>query len=362
MRFGLLCSAGPKAEGFKAALHARGHPAPLHFTFQQFIQNKIAFEDILKKINILRIDSPGGGYDIWKSFADHLAIPTSGYQSRHGQIYPQGPFVDGTYACIKSACDMARQHDVLCTVDPLAVQCFMDKRATHDLTTPIIPTPEALPEVKGWDPLHNAMKARGIRNVFMKLRYGSAASGVLAIETFGSKLRLWTSVERVQMKGETQLYNSLRIRKYLDHEAKHIIDDVAILGVHTEAWIPKLRLDNKPCDLRLLVVDGQPAHCVVRCSSTPLTNLHLSNARLDVDVVRQQLPKQTWRQVLEIGMKAGQLFPDHLCIGVDIALHKDSYKPYLLEVNAFGDHLNNVTYEGLNPYEFQIRLLEKKVA
>jgi len=362
MRFGLLCGMGPRTDGFSEALKARGHPPPILLTYEQFIQNKNALNDLLESVDILRIDSPGGGYGIWKSFADYLGVLTSGHHSRHGQIYPQAPFVRGTYDCVKSAFDLAFKQGVPCTVDPHAVQCFMDKTATHKLFTPSILTPESLPEVQSWEELRSAMQARSLTNVFMKLRYGSAASGVLAIETFGSKLRVWTSVERVEEGAKTSLFNSLKIRKYLDDNAKRLIDDVAIMGVHTEAWIPKLRVGGKPTDLRLVVVDGIPAHCVLRCSATPLTNLHLSNERLSAEEVRQRLAAKVWEEVLDIGLKAGQFFPAHLCIGVDIAIHKDTQKPYLLEVNAFGDYLNNVYHDGLTPYEFQIRHLERKFA
>ena len=193
MRFGLLSGGGPRAEGFAAALEARGHPSLRHVTYQQFIQNQAEFKDLLSAVDILRIDSPGGGYDIWKCFADYLGISTSPYDNRHGLIYPQTPLERGTYECIKAAYDLAAAQGVKCTVDPQAVQRFMDKSATHKLSTPTIPTPEALPDIRNWEELQSAMLERGLTRVFMKLRYGSAASGVLAIEVLGQKLRLWTT-------------------------------------------------------------------------------------------------------------------------------------------------------------------------
>lgn len=362
MRFGLLCGNGPRVDGFANALRSRGHPAPQHMTYEQFIQNQTYFKDLLGTVDVLRIDSPGGGYNIWKYFADYIGMPVASYHKNYGQIYPQTPFVRGTYDSIMSACDLAFKQGVSCTVDPHAVQCFMDKRATHELCKPFIPTPKALPEVNNWTELHGVMKARDLDNVFMKLRFGSAASGVLAIEKLGPKLRVWTSVERVEDGYKTYLFNSLKIRKYLDEKAKRLIDEVAIMGVHVEAWIPKLRLDDKPCDLRLIVVGGVPAHCVVRRSVTPLTNLHLSNERLTAKVVRERIPPKVWDEILDIGVKAGHFFPKHLCIGLDVAIHRHTQKPYLLEVNAFGDHLNDVHYDGLTTYEFQIRYLERKFA
>jgi len=362
MRFGLLCGIGPRANGFADALKTRGHSTPRHLAYEQFVKDKDVLRAFLQDIDVLRIDSPGGGYDIWKCFSGHIGMPTSGYQKQYGQIYPQAPFVHGTYGCVKLACDLAYEHSVPCTVDPQAVQCFMDKHTTHKLCAPSLSTPEALPEIKNWAELNAAMKARDIRNVFMKLRYGSAASGVLAIETFGSKLRVWTSVELIDDRSGVQLFNSLKIRKYLDKEAKRLIDIVATMGVHTETWIPKLQLEGKPSDLRLVVVGGVPVHCVVRRSASPLTNLHLNNERLSTEEIRHKLPSKIWDEILDMGTKAGQFFPKHLCIGVDIAIHRESKTPYLLEVNAFGDHLNDVYYDELNPYEFQIRHLEKKYA
>jgi len=362
MRFGLLCGSGLRADGFTSALKKRGHPAPLHLTFQQFVQNKQLLQSILETVDILRIDSPGGGYNIWKCFADFTDISTLGYSEFHGLIYPQSPYVSGTFKSINTAREMADLQGVACTVDPNAVQCFMDKRATHDVCTSTIRMPAILPVVKSWPELNSAMKEQGLTNVFMKLRYGSAASGVLAIETRGSKLRVWTSVERVEKNFQTHLFNSLKIRKYLDDKAKELIDDIAAMGVHTETWIPKFRLDDMPVDIRLVIVGGKPAHCVIRRSKTPLTNLHLNNERLKAEQVKQKLSPAVWDEVLDIAVKASQTYPEHLCVGVDIAIHKLSKTPYLLEVNAFGDHLNNVYHEGLDPYEFQLRYLEKEFA
>lgn len=362
MRFGLLSGLGPRLDGFSAALTSRGHPAPTHLTYEQFIADPESLKDILERVDILRIDSPGGGYDIWKCFADYVDLPTTGYEKQHGQIYTQAPFVQGTYQAIKSASDMAATQDVTCMVDPEAVKCFMDKQAAHELCSGTITMPERLPSISSWADLDRTMNAKGLTRVFMKLRYGSAASGVIAIETKGSRLRLWTSVERVEGASGAFLFNSLKIRKYLDDDARRLIDQVAMMGVHTERWIPKLRIDNKPCDLRLVVVGGEPVHRVVRCSGTPLTNLHLGNERMSAEAMREILSETVWAEILDMGKRAGALFPKHLCIGIDIAVHKETRNPYLLEINAFGDHLNRVYYDGLDPYEYQIRYLETKFA
>lgn len=345
-----------------AAVTARGHPAPLHVTFEQFMENPDGLDKVLDRVDILRIDSPGGGYDIWAGFADYLNLPTAGFENRHGQIYPQAPFVQGTYQTIKSAHALATAQGVPCTVDAQAVRCFMDKHATHERCSPTIAMPERLPQLSSWADLEGALQATGLTQVFMKLRYGSAASGILAIEKMGSRLRVWTSVERAADGPRTELFNSLKIRKYLDDDAKHLIDDVAAMGVHTERWIPKLRIDEQACDLRLVVVGGQAAHAVVRRSETPLTNLHLANERLSSEAMRDILSETIWAEILDMGQRAGACFPEHLCIGIDIAVHRETHKPYLLEVNAFGDHLNRVYYDGLDPYEYQIRYLETKFA
>ena len=364
MRFGLLSGSGLRAEGFTAALISRGHAAPVHLTYAQYIQNPDALRRLLTQLDVLRVDSPGGGFDIWQCFADLTGNPATGFQKRHGQIYPQAPFVEGTFSSVKSASDLANKQGVPCTADPNAVSLFMDKSRTHAFCQAHdFPVPQKLPGAKSCKELENQMSDLGFRRVFMKLRYGSAASGVLAIEKQGQRLRILTSTEMKKSGDEIILYNSLKIRKYLEQDARFLIDHMlANFEIHTEEWIPKLRLDDKPADIRLLVIDQKPAHLVLRSSSGPITNLHLGNQRHAADTLRNILPAAIWDGIHSLGEAIGQLFPDQFCFGLDIGIDRKMERIFIIEINAFGDHLHHVDFDGMDPYTYQLRALEQKYA
>ena len=363
LRIGLLCETGLRQKSFGQALVAAGHTLPLHIDYIDFLDTPEKLDDILNQVDVLRVDSPGGGYPVWSRFAKQSNFDTDGFSDRHGQIYPLYPYYQGMVFAINQAEQMARRREVKCTIDPQAVQVFMDKAACNTMCEKSgLPVPLELDGIGSFQDLNTAMQNANFRKVFMKPCHGSSASGVIAIEMFGNKVRARTTVELVQEDGKTLLYNSLKPRTYLDEEATRLIDHIARLGVIVEKWIPKFRLDARRCDVRLLVIDGKPAHIVARTSNTPITNLHLGNERGSANKLRAAIPSTTWNKIMLLGEKAGALYPDHICIGLDIAIHKNATDIYVLEINAFGDQLHDVIFDGHSPYAFQIKYLENWLA
>jgi len=358
MHIGLLCPPGPRADDFIKAATSRGLQTPLKLSYTQFLQDPSTLSDILNQVDVLAIDTPGRGYAIWRTFYDALGRTSPIPEEHFGQIYPQDVYVDGTNMAISLASQMARERNAICTIDPEMVRICMDKAATYHAFSDLVRMPKALPEIKSCEGLTEAMDKTGSRRVFMKLRYGSAASGILAIEKLGSKLRLWTTVE----KTEQGLFNSLKVKKYLDDHARHLIDDLAAMGVHTEEWIPKYQIKDRACDLRQLIIGGRTAHAIIRTSSTPFTNLHLSNRRHALSVLNHKISSHTLSHMREMAETIAQQYPKHMCLGVDIAIHKDGEQFFMLEVNSFGDYLNNVYFDGLTPRQYQIRYLERQFA
>lgn len=377
LRYGLLCGwcpdigheirhqpgsgTGMRKMGFSQALQAASYPSPQYLDYGTCLRTPEKLVDMLGQIDVLRIDSPGGGYDLWSQFAKYYDYSMDAYSDQNGRIYPQKPYYDGTCATINMATRVAKKLKIACTVDANAVSVFMDKLQTHKLCQKNgLPVPHLLPlaknnHVKNYMELCAAMDSANIRKVFMKPFYGSAASGVVAIEKFGTHVRARTSVELVEESDKILLFNSLKLKTYLDKDAVQLINHVAALGVIVEKWIPKFKLDDKPCDLRLLVIGGKPAHAVVRMSDTPITNLHLGNVRTQSDALRAAMPPTTWDKIVHIGEQAGALFPNQFCIGIDIAVHENAKDIFVLEINAFGDQLHDVFHDGLSPYAYQIK-------
>lgn len=358
MRFGLICEDPQRTESFKQALEKCGHPAPVHLTYSQCLKLDDMGSSRLDGLDILRFDSPGGHYGTWAAISECSGFATEGFPDEFGRIYPLSPFMAGFEKIVNQ---ISATTKVRTTIDPKAVFLFADKSRTHSWNkTNGFPVPRALPQVSSCADLMARISQLGMRRVFLKLRYGSAASGVLAIEKQGQHVRVITSVERKAVSGQSHLYNSLKMRKYLDDEARHLIDDVlAKFDVHIEDWIPKLRLKNNPTDFRVVMIGGEPAHIVVRSSQSPITNLHLGNQRLSTTELGRTVPEETWQKIRDIGSDIGARNPKQFCFGLDIGIHRETGEVFIIEINAFGDYINHVKYKGLDPHTYQIKALEK---
>jgi hypothetical protein len=231
-----------------------------------------------------------------------------------------------------------------------------DKRRCHALLRESgVPVPEALPPVGGWDDLRAAMRAPGWSRVFAKLAHGSSASGVIALAVAGSRISATTSVERAP---DGRLFNSLRVRRYdTEAEVAAIVDRLAVDGLHVERWFPKAGLGDRALDLRVVVTAGRPRHIVVRTSRSPMTNLHLGNARGEVAAVRSAAGEAAWAAAMDTCVRAAACFPGSLHAGVDLMFGAGWRRHAVAEVNAFGDLLPGVLADGRDTYAEQIAAL-----
>jgi hypothetical protein len=183
------------------------------------------------------------------------------------------------------------------------------------------------------------MREHRMARLFVKPAHGSSASGVLAVETGGGRIRATTSVERTP---DGRLHNSLRVRRYeRERDIAAIVDSLAPDGLHLERWVPKASQQGRAADLRVVVVAGRATHAVVRTSRSPLTNLHLGGSRGDLDAARQAVESAgaRWADVLGVCEQAASCFPRTLCVGVDLLPAVGWRRAFVGEVNAFGDLL-----------------------
>ncbi|GAA3628859.1 hypothetical protein GCM10022223_52980 [Kineosporia mesophila] len=233
-----------------------------------------------------------------------------------------------------------------------------DKRRTHALlASRSVPVPQALATVHGWDDLRARMSEVGWSRVFVKPALGSSASGVLALNVAGARVSALTSVERVP---DGRLFNSLRMRRYRDErEVAAIVDRLAPDGLHVERWFPKASWAGRVLDLRVVVTAGRPRHIVVRTSGHAITNLHLGNARGDVEAVRSAAGAVAWEEAMQTGRRVAACFPGSLHVGVDLMFAPSWRRHAVAEVNAFGDLLPRVLADGLDTYSEQIAALQQ---
>lgn len=251
--------------------------------------------------------------------------------------------------------------------DPDDLAVLFDKRRCHavldaaGVPVPASPTsgPRSAP-VRGWDDVRTLMREHRMPRLFVKPAHGSSASGVLAVETGGGRIRATTSVE---LTPEGRLHNSLKVRRYdREQDIAAIVDALAPDGLHLERWLPKASQQGRAADLRVVVVAGRATHAVVRTSRSPLTNLHLGGSRGDLDAARQAVEAAgaRWADVLGVCERAAACFPRTLCVGVDLLPAIGWRRAFVGEINAFGDLLPRLTglpgsgAEGLDTYAAQV--------
>src|SRR4029079_6966565 len=93
---------------------------------------------------------------------------------------------------------------------------------------------------------------------------------------------------------------------------------------------------------------------VVRMSRGPLTNLHLLNQRGPWDDVRARMGDAAWADARRTGEMAVACFPASLYAGIDLLIAADYRRHAVLEVNAFGDLLPGVLWDGMDTYTTEI--------
>lgn len=246
--------------------------------------------------------------------------------------------------------------------DPVDLIDMCDKRGGHArLASAGVPVADALPgPITDYASLRERMAEHRVHRVFVKPAHGSSASGVIALATGGAgRIKAVTSADLTWSRdGAPALYNSLRLRTYTtEAEVAAVVDALAPDGLHVERWLPKAGFDGRVVDLRVLVVAGRATHVVARSSRSPLTNLHLGNARGDVDALRETMGARAWREAMATAEAAAGVFGSTLHVGVDLLLSPGWHRFTICEVNAFGDLLPRVLHEGRGTHAEQLHAL-----
>lgn len=186
---------------------------------------------------------------------------------------------------------------------------------------------------------------------FVKTAHGSSGSGVLAVTVGRDRLSARGPVELV----DGVPYNDFTLREHTGRAAEAVLNALAARGpLQVERWFPKASLNGLTVDLRVVVVAGRARNVVARGSRGPLTNLHLGNQRVDVDLVRARAGDRLWTSVMDVAERAAAEFPDTRCVGVDVMINSIWSRCAVAEVNAFGDLLPRALHEGRSTYDWQV--------
>jgi glutathione synthase/RimK-type ligase-like ATP-grasp enzyme len=239
--------------------------------------------------------------------------------------------------------------------------CFDKQQCHQHLQQQGIKVPPALYSVQNYEDLRQKMQQKGWSRVFVKPLHGSSASGVVAFRTQGQRLQATTSVEMQVQQGKVALFNSLRLRQYSNEkDIATLINCLAKEGIMAEQWIPKASLGKAVFDLRMVVIGGQCQQVVVRQSQSPLTNLHLGNRRGSLEQLKEKMGMERWNRVETLAIQTAAQLPAHQYACLDILVSTDLEQGYILEVNAFGDLLPRVLYQGRNTYQAVLNHLKQQ--
>lgn len=348
--------------------------------------NLIADRDTLERFDapdtIIRFDSPEKNFEVEKAIiAAGADVPATGNHQRISAIYatklefdkgrilyPRQWYLGWRY--LLQQWEKQLHCPTMNHVQEIAV--MFDKPLCHELFNRHgIPVPRSLGIIHNYDHLREVMQEQGCdrslggaggNRVFVKLSHGSAASGVVAYHTHSRGESAITTVERVQQDGETLLYNSRKIRQYTEREAiADIINILCAEGVQVEEWLPKARLHNCQFDVRVVVINGEAQHVVVRLGHSPMTNLHLGNERTNLDALLTKVKPDDWEEMKRTCEAAAALFPNSLYCGIDLLICPDRKQHVILEINAFGDLLPGTNWNGLDTYTSEVQAILKRV-
>ena len=371
----------PRTKLFQAALSkARLSPA----TVISYCELAESFEHLQSCASgsqaLLRIESSGSDLQalqvILEIGADVLQNESSHYFwskqqigeaiAQRGRLVPSHQYYAGLSQLLASIeLQAAKALPALSYMNPVKDSLLMsDKAACHAyLKANNIPVADALTSpqspIQNYEELRTRMQAQGMTRVFVKLRHGAGAAGIVALETSSSRVQARTTVECVDTAEGLVLYNSLKIRRTTNEAAiRALIDEVCQMQVHVERWIPKAQINGSSVDLRILVIDGEVCHQVLRMSRSPITNLHLLNQRSAVDPLKQKMTEEAWHSLNATCLKVASLFPECNYVALDVLVDISLKSHVVLEVNAFGDFVKGVLHKGMNPYECEIQALQ----
>lgn len=382
-----------RTEGIQAA-RKRLSLEPAHIiSYKALLENNEWLGDIGRNLPVaplLRLESPGGSFEIERAFIALGARDAEGelddsfnpmeehpelsplttaaalrLQDMPGVLHHPSQWFKGYCRFLSHINQKAQQYlpGAVWQNNPADIALMTDKRRTQRLLRKNeIAVPRGiggeLPPVD-YVSLRDKMKADGIFRVFVKLAFGSAASGVIAYQVnpvTGAEIATTTiGVERYVTRPPIY-YNSGKLKRYTNHaEIAAIINWLYQHGAYAEQWIPKSRFDRRGFDIRQLVAGGEAGHAIARVSETPVTNLHLRSQRLTLEEVG--LSAEVQQRISETAKATAAIFPNSFSMGIDVLLSEGAQRCYIADVNPFGDLLYGVTHRGLTPYEWELQLL-----
>lgn len=349
--------------GFRAGLASFPEVSMTLLPWAELISEPGALGRAVQSGDVFRLDSPGGESETHRRLAA-LGGDTSTLPEGHWR--PGAAWFRGLSRVLREAArslaagavqPAVTSHDfedALVMTDKLACR---EALAVADV--PTLPGFAAPATVRA---LRAMTAERRWPRCFVKPRWGSSGAGVLAWERdgFGDAAREQVTIAADAVyapdTGTLTLLNSKRLRRYSAPLCEHILARVLADGAVVERWHPKATFAGGPADLRVVCLGGSPAHRVARVGRGPITNLHLDAARMSAEAFFDAAPAGTRERVEAVARAVARVFPRTLVFGLD--LHIDGRGAVrVIEVNAWGDHLPGVSFEGREVYPAEVAML-----
>lgn len=379
-RFVVIGNLGSKrVESFSMALERLGFAAPEVVQWLDILDGKVRLEEIVHEGDIVRLEWPGRDWEIEKrllikgaelcEIESHFRfIPKEQIEPlewERGRIMPSRQWYLGLRQVLREIDEQlsaAPEHVVMNA--PSEIEVMLDKRVCHGRMSAFrIPVPPALGAPFHFQDFLKRLQRFNWRRVFVKLSHPSIANGVVAFETDGTRVRALTTIEMVRAEGEVRLYQTRQIRIYDNWEdVSALIDTMCRERVHVERWIPKAGLDGRSFDARVLMIAGRPQHAIFRLARGPLTNLAPLAERVSAEAILDRIPEEAWHQALSACEGAMRFFPSTLAAGIDFFYEPGFARSLIFELNAWGDYLPDVLYNGQDTYEAEITTLLQLLA
>ena len=345
-----------RTQRLREALARRRLPAPRVFDYMTLLSSPDVVLDAAQGAIAMKLDSPGADDEVHDAFVRRGASIFDGARAlprRHGELVDAHLRFLGFADLLQYLARAWPDTRWLNAPDDILRMC--DKwRCQQALEATGVQTPAMLGLIESYDHLQSMLAASGHDRVFVKARYGSSAAGVVAFRRHrdGRAIACTTAWMR-HADGRTRLFNRLDLQRYTrSTEIAALVDALAAQGAYAEAWITKPRASSPRAehfDLRVVACNGEARQRVARLSSGPMTNLHLGNRRADV----QHLLDDDAASRIECAVaQASTAFPDSRCIGFDLVPLRD--RCVFLEANAFGDDLQDVTWQGRDACDDQV--------
>ena len=348
---------GKRVRLMQMARQELGLPPATLVEWRDWLAQPELLDAALSRPCVLKIESPGDDPALhYRLVQEGCQVLGSGVPPApdHGEVSVSPAWFSGFSAAMQRiAALLAGLPHVRVLNAPHELLLMTDKlRCQQHLEGHQVRTPRLLGPIDSYEHLRALLDEQALDQVYVKTRFGSSASGVIAYRRNGRGAeQATTSAHLVHTQYGARLYNVKRLRRYdRQSDIVQLVDLLAGQQAYAEVWLPKPRCGNGHYDVRVLTLGGTPAHRVARVGTRMMTNLHLDNRRADVDALLN-VPDQV--ALARVARQAAAAFPASHVIGLDIVVRRGSAS--VLEANAFGDLLPGLLCEGIDSYAGQLQ-------